>query len=202
MTRMPWGQRRPVVYTMGKVGSTSLSTAIRHAGLPCHDIHTLDLERLKAMAKQCLEEDRLPPPHVCDSLGWIEHGLLDTRRCTYITAVRDPVERNLSAFFQNLPEGDHSPARLFDRFLETYPHDLPVTWFEDEFRRFLDIDVPALPFDKTARLYRDKRQLFIMRLDANPGAVEAELSEAVAAPIRLRRDNTASKSPMRSFTNP
>src|SRR5688500_7908221 len=99
--------RVAVVSTMGKVGSSASAQAIRRAGLECHDVHSLNQRTLMTWARSYLERDEFPPTHVCSAMG--EYELLrNTERCHYITGVREPISRNLSAYFQNLDLYDNS----------------------------------------------------------------------------------------------
>ena len=71
-----------------------------------------------------------------------------------ITLVRDPVQRNVSAFFQNLTEvipdvyerharGEMSVAEVTSAFLERYDHNAPLDWFETQLQPVFGIDVLA-----------------------------------------------------------
>jgi hypothetical protein len=79
-----------------------------------------------------------------------------------ITATRDPLARNVSAFFENLkaygfrPDEMHRAQEMTRVFQERYPHDRPARWFDEEVRNVLGLDVFAEPFDPGAghRAYR------------------------------------------------
>lgn len=75
----------------------------------------------------------------------------------HVSIIRDPVARNLSAFFlsierfvgdvyQRHAQGRLQPADLLDVFLRDYPHEIPLTWFEREVHEVFGIDVYAQPF--------------------------------------------------------
>ena len=75
------------------------------------------------------------------------------RRFRVITLVREPISRNISAFFQNLDgmvgkSDAHQLAtdELIESFLTGYPHDVPLTWFEKELLPTTGIDVYSKPF--------------------------------------------------------
>jgi len=97
---------------------------------------------------------------------------LDRQHCLHqwkvITLVRDPVARNLSSFFEvldpemhygleaNLQAKGHEAVvqELCTLFLNAYPdHELPLTFFDTEFKRALGLDVFAIPFS-TAKGYQ------------------------------------------------
>ncbi len=153
----------PVVYTMGKVASTSVTRAITAAGLRCHHIHTLDRNYLITESAHYAAKGEPPPLHYSTSLEW-DHEIVDTTKCFYISLVRDPIERNLSALFQNLNFDGWAPSAVIEHFETSYSHNLPANWFDAQFRRFLRIDVFATPFDKLNR-YVLNDQFLIMRTD-------------------------------------
>lgn len=200
--RPPEAPLVPVVYTMGKVGSTAVSAAIRAAGLGCHDIHTLEREGLKRVARDWLGRDRLPPRHICESMALRDTLMRDPARCLFITLVREPVARNLSAFFENLhlaPEGirdSSDPDLLARRFLGRYPQDLPLTWLDRELRGEAGIDAYDVPFDP-ARGWVRQGNLILMRSDC-PDAVKSRvLSEALGRRIGVGRANDSAAKPYR-----
>src|SRR5690242_7639081 len=94
--------RAPVVYTMGKVASSSVVDAIKRAGRPVYHIHSLRNDRLRKLAHFRLDRDEFPDPWVCEAMAWKERLFRRTDRCFYITLVREPIGRNVSGFFQNL----------------------------------------------------------------------------------------------------
>lgn len=191
--------RLPVVYTMGKVGSSSLSKSIQAAGLPCYDIHTLDKTWLLNWSSKRIASGAFPEPHVCLSMAYRERLFLRPAKCAYITSVREPVARNISAFFQNyhydtpnmLKTSDAADA--FKLFMSDYSHNKPIRWFDNEFKRYLHIDVLDRAFDREQRFYRDKDRLVIFRLDTDPEIMNRELSAALGAPVRITRKNDSSK---------
>lgn len=202
LRRLPETPPVPVVYTMGKVGSTAVSAAIRAAGLGCHDIHTLEREGLKKVAREWLARDRLPPRHICEAMALRDTLMRDPGRCLFITLVREPVARNLSAFFENLhlaPEGirdSSDPDLLARRFLGRYPQDLPLTWLDRELRGEAGIDAYDVPFDP-ARGWVRQGNLILMRSDC-PDAVKSRvLSEALGRRIGVGRANDSAAKPYR-----
>jgi hypothetical protein len=185
----------PVVYTMGKVASSSISAAILRAGLPCHDIHTLNPEGLRQTAQDWLERGEFPPPHVCVSMAHRDRLFVKTQRCLYITLVRDPIARNLSAFFQNLAldvdfRDEAKALPLFRRFMETYTHNQPVSWFNREFRDQLGIDVFERPFDPaTGHVHIRGKNTVIFRVDCDDAVKGAVLSDLLGCRIEIGREN-------------
>jgi len=166
-----------LVYQMGKVGSTAVAHALETAmpGRPVFHFHTLSRERLQreeAVYRRHFAVRRSIDSHLLHSLH-VKRRLAGlpprVRRWKIVTLVRDPVERNLSAFFQTL--GLHFADRGFterihagdDRvaddlrvfFVEHFPHRRVLSWFDDEIRAVFGIDVleGAFPHGTGYRLY-------------------------------------------------
>lgn len=199
-TENSWKHLTPVVYTMGKVASSSVSRAVLDAGLPCHDIHSLVPEYLRRTAIQWLEKGAYPPPHICTSMAHRDRLLIKRRSCVYISLVRDPISRNLSAFFQNLHlqndelKNEINPLRLFEKFVKDYHHSIPLTWFDREFEGQIGIDVYETPFDHENRyVYIKSKNTVLFRTDCPDETKSAVLSRVLGREIIIRRQNDGAK---------
>lgn len=186
----------PLVYTMGKVASSSVSGAILASGLPCYDVHSLNPDYIKKTAQSWLNRGEYPPPHICVSMAFRDRIFTRKSRCLYITLVRDPLARNLSAFFQNLHHqsefvrNEEDPQSLFEYFRHTYNHNLPLTWFDREFKKQLGLDALKLPFDPARRYaYHPTHNLLIFRTDCPDEEKGRVLSEVLGRPITVTREN-------------
>lgn len=186
----------PLVYTMGKVASSSVSSAILAAGLPCYDVHSLNPDYIKKTAQSWLNRGEFPPPHICVSMAFRDRIFTRKPRCLYITLVRDPLARNLSAFFQNLHQqsefvrNEQDPQSLFEYFRHTYNHNLPLTWFDREFKKQLKLDVLKLPFDHQRRFsYHPTHNLVVFRTDCPDSEKSRVLTEILGRPISVEREN-------------
>ncbi|MCM3444722.1 putative capsular polysaccharide synthesis family protein [Metabacillus halosaccharovorans] len=76
-----------------------------------------------------------------------------------ISLVREPVARNISAFFQHL---DDTVPNFYDRyysgkihmkdlinvFMRTFDQNLAIKWYDTEFKKYLNIDIYQEMFDK------------------------------------------------------
>jgi len=192
--------RTPVVYTMGKVASSAISTAIRRTGRLVHDIHTLNDEVLMREMRVALEENRFPNPHICVSMAWKTREIASPQRCVYISLVRDPVARNISAYFQNLGRfndalaaaGNGEAEALLADFMARYPHLFPVEWYDREYRQHLDIDI----YDGRFRLEKGYQishheRVVIFRVDT-PDQVKSEvLTRVLGFEVDVQRANEA-----------
>lgn len=141
-----------LVYQMGKVGSRSAVKAIEdRTDRMIFHIHQLDPEILDRVSKLNTDAGNAVPPHI--EAGRIVRDTIvgPGLPADIVTLVREPIGRNISAFFQNLnifvPKPDASAREMVDAFVEKYPHNQPSTWFQREIEKHLGIDVFACPFD-------------------------------------------------------
>lgn len=159
-------RREPiVVYQMAKVGSRTVYRSLRSLDLPRPVLHAHVLNELDALE----ERVRQLYPDPVGTLAEIENGrrlrrrILRSRGRTWhvITLVRDPVSRDVSAFFHNLTEvipdvyeryarDEIAVADIRDAFLHRYDHDAPLGWFQSQLEPVFGIDVFAVPFDTKA----------------------------------------------------
>ncbi|MBD3167750.1 hypothetical protein GF324_14205 [bacterium] len=204
-----------VVYQMGKVGSSSLARSLAEH-LPhrkVYQVHHLSYDRIGRFVVQHYPRMH---PHILESLevrrlmeqlkSHSSNGTPDPP-LKIISAVRDPVARNVSAFFENLqsfaPEemrqirqGTVRPGHLRTAFLERYPHDLPITWFSMEPARVLDTDPLKYSFDRQQGVQHLKGPWFdlqILRLenaDTWPEQVQTFLG---CEPFRIAGSNLGSR---------
>jgi hypothetical protein len=145
-----------VVYQMGKVGSKSIEESIRahNIGAPiCHSHLLNDLDRIE----QGIKMSRRNPGQ---TLVEVNHGrqlrktLLGTDyvHCRVISLVRDPIARNISAFFEVITElipdfpsesstEEVDVEQLISTFLTSYDHDTPLHWFDRQMQPVFGIDV-------------------------------------------------------------
>lgn len=152
-----------VIFQMGKVGSKTIdkSLAALDLGAPlCHSHLLNDFDRIDENIRRTRSDPR-------ESLAEIQHGrrlaktILGTPyiRSRVISLVRDPVARNISAFFQNITEflpdffrrdaERESPMEeLHAAFLNRYDHDIPGEWFQRQLQAVFGIDVFASEFPR------------------------------------------------------
>lgn len=163
-----------LVHQMGRAGSMTTVNTLRAAGLTMPVFHThwlnpasvnkrVDWVRAQPEQRHPLnvrtsvriadEIQRLGPRH---------------RNWHLVTVFREPVARNLSVFFLSIeafiPDffrrhraGTLSHQDILDVFLERFPHDQPLRWFDEEVRDVFGIDVyqHAFPTDKGYQIIRD-----------------------------------------------
>jgi hypothetical protein len=187
---------------MGKVGSTSLSHSLdQHGVWPVHQVHRLDPSHLEEIKKHRAErglENTFPAVH---KRGLQVHREIvkPQRSAKFISLVRNPVDRNVSAFFYNFVDveeqyEDRSPSELIAPFLEEYSHDVPLTWFQREPEVTLGIDVYDTPFSHNlgyVELQNGPFQLLVLRTEL-PDAQKARVVKRFLglSEFQIRRRNT------------
>ena len=203
-----------LVFQMGKVGSTAVTRSLRRAfaersvaerGSPPRRVYHVH-QIAGPAAPEPPPEDLLRTPHEHRLLrAWRDAYLLDwiererARRWQVVTIVRDPMARNLSAFFQGcevaaleggrwqfrserygveLVVAESEPGPLLEAFVERFPHERPLDFFDTQLAALFGIDVFAQPFPREAgwAVCRSERcETLLLRLEdlreAGPSAL-------------------------------
>lgn len=172
-----------LIYQMGKVGSTSILDSItsRWNGPVLHSHHLNDPQEKYIYQNQ-----------YCKNKPFY-----------LISLTREPISRNISAYFQNLAyftkgtpgKGPASTNLLIENFLHKYPHDLPLTWFQNHLERNFDINVFEHPFpdEGFTTMSRDNLKVLIMRAETDDKAKEKAVSSFLQIPnFKLSRSNVGS----------
>jgi len=155
-----FGDNQCLIHNMGKVGSISVQVGIKQAGyksLHAHYIRGLP-EAEYATTKPPLEKSLRTggPPYKIISL------------------TRDPVARNISAFFQGLHKYYPAYKRMevgddtVQAFLDNYKHYSIMNWWIHEFGYFYGPILDSKRFNKSKgyQIYKDrKREILIMRVE-------------------------------------
>lgn len=125
-----------MIYQMGKVGSSSIYKTLIEAGyINTFQIHTLGKKR-KVINYSGFEHQ----PYHLDETDFINN--YDIQKNKIITLVRDPIERNISAFFENFrrfvgipfKDNNFTIEEIKDIFLERFPHNQAIDWYDIEFK--------------------------------------------------------------------
>jgi hypothetical protein len=98
---------------MGRCGSVAVRKSLADAGLNVMHIHRVQGDDIN-MGVERLEMEK-------------DAG----REIVVITLARDPVARNLSAYWLNYVS-PVKPDPSLDHFLDSYPHDVPLTWMQEQ----------------------------------------------------------------------
>ncbi len=145
-----------LIYQMGKVGSAAIRDSLTANGIENYQVHYLQNETVQKLKTRHLELGMKIPPHILRSELIIGQGLLSKGDFKIVSLIRDPVARNLSAFFQNIelyyPNGSYkgkSSEELIETFMTKYSHNISINWFDNEFKNTLGIDICDGEFDKS-----------------------------------------------------
>ena len=198
--------RKVIIYQMGKVASSSLRRALEPVpGIEVIHAHHLDAGYAAELnaRKRALGWRTTIDPQAVRALA---ASLANQPELPVITLVREPVSRNLSAYFNNLHliHGSKDAWRqlsheeLLDGFLNRYPHDIPVEWFDRELKPSMGVDAYAHAFPRTGALRLDtpRCRLLLMRHDL---AQEQKCKQVEALlglnGLVMAQDNLASDKP-------
>lgn len=215
------GKEMLFIHQMGKVGSTTISASLRAAGvrqkMAVYQTHFLSEEGIAFRRELALEGyggwDNLTPKgkkgHIRGQMlhDKLRHMRAHGERCKVITLVRDPIATNVSGYFHKnewWPEDvrqavkDNRPdmlEALRADFAASYPHQVPLTWFDMEIKPMFGIDVFAEPFprEKGYHVYHgDFADLLLIKLEKlNDVAGEAFSTFLDLPAFRLVRTNVA-----------
>lgn len=186
-----------VVYTMGKVGSSTVSTSLKTAGFTCLDVHFWAQDRILASLKNSVDDPDIEiiPEHIIDSI-LARNALARQGKLKIVSLIRNPIMRNISAVFQNMPQstaGDE--ARMMER-LRNYAVRTPDHWFEADFIPTTGIDIFSMSFDREADHYRlstAEFDILLMKLES-PDEKKADLlQDFMGQRVELVRANEAEK---------
>ncbi len=136
------------LFQMGKVGSSSLRSTLQahYPGLVVQAHHKQMLNQREQRILHWRMRLRLPVLVICP--------------------VRDPLSRNISAFFQNFKRDTGfdisskawTQEELTRLFLRCYPHQVCLEWFDQHLRTLFGLDVLSQPFpiERKWRTYRHR----------------------------------------------
>lgn len=160
-----------LVYQMGKVGSSTIKQSLSKYATDyrIYQLHTL--------RKRVLKEEESFFLNNFDFLKTIDEYILTGQylskkikknsgksKFKIVTLIRDPIARNISAFFNNLERRimPHYPdneseipinqllEEVRERFWKDFnQHDVPLTWFNAELKQAFGIDVYSREFPKS-----------------------------------------------------
>ncbi len=179
------------VFQMGKVASTSIYRMLsesEYPGVILHS-HTFDCFHRSPDVRAFCRFYRRNQPSV-----------------KIISLVREPVSRNISAFFQNMRRdtgllADSSQLdieSLKQDFLRNYPHEIPLIWFDNNIHKHFGIDVYEIPFPASGHVVieRENVRLLILRHDLADVLKTELVSKFVGIDnLRLTESNVGAEKP-------
>jgi hypothetical protein len=184
--RHGWGSFPVLIYQVGKVGSSSVYSSLKRRRIACVHVHRIDPENIGKLAA---ERMRSGLPVKDERLGLAIHHRLrhGAEKVRIITMVREPLSRNISAFFENLtdfyggsPLDSISVDEAVRRFLGEYPHHVPLEWFDLEFARVTGISVFDHPFPHEQQwsvIKEGRFEILVIRVEAPDPVKKAALEQ-------------------------
>ncbi|MGY4688464.1 putative capsular polysaccharide synthesis family protein [Salibacterium sp. K-3] len=156
-----------IVYQMGKVGSSSIETALEASEYEVEHIHSFH----SPMTFEMFKNFRSVKYHLPIKTrlrkrftGLIKKRVFKLRRkkTKIITLFREPISRNISMYFQDIHIPIFEAGKYLDNrnekyvgtnalrelFLEKFNHDYGIRWFDEEFKKAVGIDPYSIPYDK------------------------------------------------------
>ncbi|MFD2656634.1 putative capsular polysaccharide synthesis family protein [Gracilibacillus thailandensis] len=184
-----------IIYQMGKVGSTSISFSL---GKKVPHIHSFGPDITNYFFKRPVKK-RNYINYLIKKVILFFFKL--KKEPKIITLVRDPLSRNVSAFFHYLEETNkHEYENLIiDEYMSLFnkrmPHDTPLIWFQNELEKYFNIDVYGYEFDKEKGwniIQKGKVKVLILQME-KLNENEDVIAEFLNKPdFKLVRANTAS----------
>jgi len=184
-----------LIYQMGKVGSSSIYKSLKQTNFKNHVYHLHLLNNLDAIEKFILETR----PNPSESLNAIKIGKElrnkflsgEFDNLNIITLVRDPIARNISAFFENINEvipdfneklenGQVEINYLKSAFLDNYDHNAPLQWFDTQLRDVFNFDIfnYEFHFERGYSIYQgEKFKLLVIRLEDLNNCIQTAIRE-------------------------
>jgi len=218
--------KRPylLVYQMGKVGSSTIVQSLSQYGMNynIYQIHSLRKRVLKDEEKFFLNNfDYLKTIDEFVLYGQFLSRKIRNNRGKHqykiVTLIRDPIARNISAFFNNLERRilrmdpnngaeattGQDPEQLMERFWQDFDqHDVPLIWFNAELKRAFGIDVYQRKFPKWRGfdIYRgETADVLLIRLENLRDCAAEAFEEFLGIPdfalkdVNVGRDKTYSE---------
>ena len=150
-----------LVYQMGKVASSSIRKTLQKSGFKVRHFHYFNWDFIgqEKSTKSALGIDDIK-----------------AQKVKIVTLTRDPVARNISAFFQNIEvftgpsAAETDVSQLIEAFLSKYHHLIPLNWFDEEFRTYTGVDVYEHKFDKDlgySKILQDDVQVLLIKSEVS-----------------------------------
>jgi len=188
------------VLTIGKTASSAIIESLHSVGVKAFQVHSLSRAPQNHLF---FSEER--PFFVQNSLyklkmaAWMFTQRNEKRR--FITTFRDPFERNLSAFFEQMwkipgVSFDDDADTLLYSFQEKGPHDATSNWYRDNLGRkfglgYNDVNLVEVP----TRIARVGGKTFLFLKYERRDCWELAISEFIGVPVKLERRNVSSNKP-------
>lgn len=187
ISRVLAGKKTPViVYQMGKVASSTLEATL-------NEIPSIEVFRAHVLNHHGQKRPAQMERRLLESWLVFEHLIQGGIPAKVITLVREPIGRNISAYFQNLDKLWDMPQahqhltmeQLVAGFFEKFNHQRTLRWFDDEFKPVLGLDIYEHPFNTESgfqRLTHGPYDILILRMEVSDAVKTQQLGELIGQP--------------------
>lgn len=182
-----------LVFTMAKVGSSSVYNSVKYTtSIPCFHIHSLDEKEINEANKRCFDAGIYPDSR--SPVQLINKEVIEKQQpFKIISLFRNPVERNLSAFFDAFRLLMGTPAHSYQGSMETLAttfyekvnHDYPIQWYQKHFLSGTAIDVYKHSFDRKLGytvIQEDGRSILLMSTAVADTVKESLIADFLGEP--------------------
>ena len=175
---------------MAKVASSTIYHSIKNqSNLPVFHIHSLDQEKILQAELDCKTKGILPDSRNPGGLIYQEK-IAKQLPIKIITCVREPIARNLSAFFEVFEyylgtpptEWKGNQSDLMAVYFKELPHEFPLNWFDEEFIRMTKLNVYDEGFDTKAKFHiykKDNIEVLLFRTDLEDEKKESLIKDFI-----------------------
>lgn len=176
-----------LVFSMGKSGTETIFESIKNSSYkgPVYHVHRLsekgileEIEKSKLSNNPYYKsQKRIIASQFLNSIIFKNDKNIQWK---VVSLVREPISRNISAFFQEiniwaprlldkyLINNEDVVDDLIDQFFKRYRHDTPLKWFDNELKSVFGIDVYSETFNKDQgfSIYgNDSTEVLVLRLE-------------------------------------
>ncbi len=194
-----------LIFTMAKVGSLSVYQSLKKAGVSSvFHIHTLNKEEVIRGIKKCFDNGIYPGSR--SPVILLNQALQDrSEKIKVVSIFRNPVERNISAFFDAFtlhmgvaPQDYKGDLETIEKaFHKKLQHNYAIDWYDSHFKEALGLDVYQYSFDtqkQYAILSNDIVEVLLLDSRLNDTKKEELIQDFCAVPnFQLQNVNVTSQ---------
>ena len=134
----------------------------------------------------------------------LHHWSLNNKPIKIISLIREPIGRDVSAFFQLFEDytgslfkdSNHTTDELRSFFLNNIDHNKTLSWFDDNIKTHFGIDVYSEPFPEDGHLTLSRKNisLLVLRFDLDDSKKESLIRDFLGfQEFKIKRRNLSSK---------
>lgn len=175
-----------LIYQQGKVGSRSLSNSIKKKNISQITIHSFHSKIATQLFNNYNSKkyyiSKLNNIHYKTKMFFLLKLLKNNKKLKIISLVREPISRNISFYFQDfqIPLMEISSNRdttiskninievFIDDFFKNFNHTNGINWFDNELKKYFDLNIYKYPFDKErgySIIKKDNIEFLIIKLE-------------------------------------